>query len=698
VAAAGGLVLIDPLVDDWNALDRLVAGGGGCTGIVRTCNWHQRSIVDVASRYDVDIWARPHPADGVRDPVDHAISDRDEPFDGLRVIDVERADEIALWLPRQRALPGAGGMRRRPSGKVSPGPGSWGGRGQWTAGGTGGSRAGHKRRSARSGVMRQGNGAPGLWTRAVVAATSVGVLAAIVIGVIRLSAPPAAALASAAPTPAAAWATPNGDPFNRRVARSSISSANVKQLKRAWAIPITSSLAHSINPAGQFGSFASTPIIGPGGVGYFQDAANNVWAANIATGKILWRHDYNRPNEGPNGLTLEHGILYGTAATKAFALNAQTGHEMWHTGRLIDTAAQGRKALKIGAKEGVKQVKGVSPVGQGLNFAPQVSDGRVIVSTSGQPSGGALYALSARTGKTLWRLQEVVRPRDRPLGGAAGTAGAWNAPAIGPDGTIYLGLGNPYRDNDQGIHRATPLLYDNSVIAVNPATGKVKWHYQGVPNDFYDWDMQISPMFTTVHGRNVIIAGGKMGYVYELDAATGRLIFKTPVGKHNGHDNDSVLALHHKFHPKYPYRVFPGDLGGIETNAATDGNVAYVSTVNLYQTRPNPSAVLAGSQPFSQGSGDEVAINLATGKILWSTKLPSPPFGAATISNDLVFTTTYNGRVIAFSRTTGKIVWTGKLPSGTNSPLVIQGNTLVAVASLGASDSKPQVDAWQLPG
>jgi glucose dehydrogenase len=532
----------------------------------------------------------------------------------------------------------------------------------------------------------------------VAAIASVAVLVGGAIAVIRLSATSSSALASSTPVATGVWSTPNGDPFNHRVATSSISSANVRQLKRTWTIPITSSLAHSINPAGQFGFFASTPIIGPGDIGYFQDAANNVWAANIATGKVLWRHNYNRPNEGPNGLTLEDGVLYGTAATQAFALDASTGHELWHTGRLIDTAAQGRRAIKLAAKQGVKPIKGVSPAGQGLNFAPQISDGRVIVSTSGQPTGGVLYALSAKTGRTLWRRQEVVAPRDRPLGGAAGTAGAWNAPAIGPDGTIYLGLGNPYRDNDQGIHHATPLLYDNSVIAVDPATGKVKWHYQGVPNDFYDWDMQISPMFTTVHGRNVIVAGGKMGDVYELDAATGHLIFKTPVGKHNGHDRDSVLALHHRFHPKYPYRVYPGDLGGIETNAATAADVAYVSTVNLYQTRPGPSAVIAGMQPINQATGDEVAINLVTGKVLWSTKLPSPPFGAATVSNDLVFTTTYNGRVIAFSRATGKIVWQGRLPGGTNSPLVIQGNTLIAVASLGAGKRKPQVDAWQLPG
>ena len=125
VAAAGGLVLIDPLVDDWDAVDRLVAAEGGCTGVVRTCNWHQRSIPEAVSRYDVDVWARPHPDGLARYVVDHPVGDRDEPFDGLRAIDVERADEIALWLPRQRALVFGDAMIRTRGGELRVCPESW---------------------------------------------------------------------------------------------------------------------------------------------------------------------------------------------------------------------------------------------------------------------------------------------------------------------------------------------------------------------------------------------------------------------------------------------------------------------------------------------------------------------------------------------------------------------------------------------
>jgi hypothetical protein len=125
VAAAGGLVLIDPLIDDWDAVDRLVADGGGCAGVVRTCHWHQRSIAAVVSRYGVAVWARPDP-DG-RQPYafDHAVSEGDEPFAGVRVIDVERADEIALWLPGERALLFGDAMIRTTAGELRVCPDSW---------------------------------------------------------------------------------------------------------------------------------------------------------------------------------------------------------------------------------------------------------------------------------------------------------------------------------------------------------------------------------------------------------------------------------------------------------------------------------------------------------------------------------------------------------------------------------------------
>jgi Metallo-beta-lactamase superfamily len=124
IATRHGLVLIDPLVDDWDALDQLVADRGGCAGIVRTCHWHQRSVSEVASRYDAEVWAKRHRG-RVPDACDRAISDRDELFDELGVFDVERDDEIAVWLPRQAALVFADAMVRTRAGDLRVCPESW---------------------------------------------------------------------------------------------------------------------------------------------------------------------------------------------------------------------------------------------------------------------------------------------------------------------------------------------------------------------------------------------------------------------------------------------------------------------------------------------------------------------------------------------------------------------------------------------
>jgi hypothetical protein len=125
VASSQGLVLIDPLVVDWPTLDQLIDDSGGCAGVIRTCHWHQLSVTEVADRYRVEVWAKPHPDGRVPHPFDHSVVDRDELFDGFRGFDVERADEIAVWLPAQAALVFGDAMLRSSTGKLRVCPDSW---------------------------------------------------------------------------------------------------------------------------------------------------------------------------------------------------------------------------------------------------------------------------------------------------------------------------------------------------------------------------------------------------------------------------------------------------------------------------------------------------------------------------------------------------------------------------------------------
>jgi outer membrane protein assembly factor BamB/mono/diheme cytochrome c family protein len=496
-----------------------------------------------------------------------------------------------------------------------------------------------------------------------------------------------------------AWTTPNGEVFNHREANSQIDATNVEQLGVAWKLPIDVNLDNTFVPAAKFGDFASTPVFDGEGTVYFQDAANNVTAVSVETGLEKWKRVYNLPNEGPNGVTYDNGVIYGTTSTFAFALDAKTGKQLWRTPRLVITEAEGEaqfpEAEKVGGN--IKTKGAISPAGQGINFAPQVNDGKVFLSTSGQITGGEAIGLDAKTGKVLWKTDETKEPEDRAVGGTAGTGGSWNAPAIAPDGTVYYGIGNPYRTDNQAIKTPTELLYNDSTIALDPESGKVKWYYQGVPNDFYDWDMQISPIYVEEDGKDIVLDAGKMGYVYAMDAESGKLLWKTPVGIHNGHDEDGKLALEGKYHPtKYPYKVYPGILGGVETNMAESEGVAYVPIVNSYQERPDPNTTLGGGQSLDKSTGAMAAVEVSTGEVLWETELHQPSFGSATVSNDLVFTTLYDGTIVGLSREDGSIVWEEKLPGGTNSPLVVERATLIAVNSVPTGAAKPQIVAWRL--
>jgi outer membrane protein assembly factor BamB len=473
------------------------------------------------------------------------------------------------------------------------------------------------------------------------------------------------------------WSLPNATPDGTRDVASSINSSNVAKLKVAWKIPIT-------GVKGLYGVFASSPVFGSNGVVYLQDLGDNVYAVNSKTGKLLWKYKVpasETNGEGPNGVTLSDGTIYGETNTQAFALQAATGEQLWKTGALSDPSGPNLKA------------------GQGLNIAPQVVDGKVFLSTSGQLNGGVAYALDAKTGEVDWKFNETQDPGERNAGGPLGTGGAWGTPVV-QDGSVYFGIANPYRSINDAEQHATHLLYNDSTVSLNENTGKLQWYMQGVPNDFHDWDMQIGPMYTDSGpgGQPTVIDAGKMGVVYAMNAKTGKLYWKTAVGKHNGHDNDGLLGLEGKLHiKKFPYTFCPGILGGVETQMAMAGDTIYVPANNLCSSFKNKSEPIASSPSPTTGTGNFEALNLKTGQVEWNTPLPSSPYGAATVTNDLVFTTTFNGKLIAMNRSNGNIVWQQQLSAGTNSPLAIDGDTLVTAASYADGPGQtPEIVAYSL--
>jgi outer membrane protein assembly factor BamB len=481
------------------------------------------------------------------------------------------------------------------------------------------------------------------------------------------------------PAASGSWLYPNGDIANTRDARgSTISSANVAKLEEAWTFKLTGKAAKGVSA----GSLTAAPIV-QSGVVYFQDLDSNVYALALASGKLKWEYELNEPvksGPGPNGVAVAGGEVYGESPTAVFALNASTGRRIW-----VDSSLLGK--------------------GQGtFGIQPQVANGRVYLASQLGPArgGGILVALKASDGKVLWKFNTVVGADQGVRAVGAGAGGAWETPLVSSDGSVTYGIGNPYQTAASAIAHPSALLYTDSDVNLDAATGKLRWYYQGVTDDFKDWDMQASPISASINGVPVVIGGGKMGYVYAMNAKTGRLVWKTPVGEHNGHDADSLRALEHKSTLKAPYTILPGTVGGILTNMALAGNSLYVVTCDLAFTFTSLNQALSG-KTVGKPTGQVEALNLATGKIEWDTKVPDLPLGAATVSNDLLFTTLLNGVLVALNRKTGAIVSRHQLPTSANSPIAVAGNTVIVpaggLATGGGSGGggEPQVVAYTAP-
>jgi hypothetical protein len=121
---ADGLLLIDPLVEDWTWLDQSVAAEG-CAGIVRTIHWHQRAVASAADRYNAHVWARQPPSDLSSGSLDEPVANGGTLPGGVIGYWLADGDELALWLPVQQTLVFGDAMLRDRGGTLRRCPDSW---------------------------------------------------------------------------------------------------------------------------------------------------------------------------------------------------------------------------------------------------------------------------------------------------------------------------------------------------------------------------------------------------------------------------------------------------------------------------------------------------------------------------------------------------------------------------------------------
>jgi alcohol dehydrogenase (cytochrome c) len=503
------------------------------------------------------------------------------------------------------------------------------------------------------------------------------------------------------------WLMYGGNYWNDRYSPlKTITTANVRSLVPRMVFT---------HGAERLGSFETTPIV-VGGIMFITSPAtpnNIVRAFNLRTSKMVWQYEHKNAAVstaccGPNnrGVAVAGGSVFlGTLDGQLVALDQQTGKEKW--------------AVQVGDPAS----------GYTETMAPLVIGDMVIIGTSGAEYGirGFVKAYNAGSGaamwtwytlpdpqhggwwgkwsKTTWEGDDLHRDIAKEKADSAKYADAWQhgggsmwmTPAYDPDTkTLFVAIGNPSPDLDGAI-RPGDNLWTESVVAISATDGEFKWGYQEVPHDVWDLDAVSPPAIATVGGKKAVVEAGKTGFVYVLDAGTGKLIRRSA----------AFVPQQYLYAQPTPEGTFmlPGANGGEEWSPiAVHRELGYAYTVGLhqpmhYKTHYAPwenGRLWLGSAfvriPDAQGGfsgeyGNVNAIDLNTGKIVWSVKTDLPMMGGATATaGGLVFTGEGNGWFKAYDARTGAVLWQFYCGAGVNAaPSVfdLDGEEFVAVAAGG---------------
>jgi alcohol dehydrogenase (cytochrome c) len=456
---------------------------------------------------------------------------------------------------------------------------------------------------------------------------------------------------------------PNGDlEGTRAVADGPIDRGTVGRLESRWRFPLTAPPTYS-------GTFASTPVA-DGDTVYLQDLRSNVFALDRATGKPRWSRRYGAANEGPNGLAVDGGRVYGATDSEAFALSASTGEELWN--RHLTSRSE-----------------------QFVDVAPVPWEGLVFLSTVGYaPFGrGTIYALDAESGAVRWRFDTIAKPWRYPL--EAGGGGLWFPVSVDGDGRLYAGNSNPTPwggtpERPNGGAFPGPALYTDSLLVLDARTGRLLWHDQVTPHDVRDYDFQATPILASLDGRDLVFGAGKAGRVIAWDRETRARLWERAVGLHA---NDAGPL------PRRRVTVCPGLLGGVETPMAYAEGRLFVPVVDLCGWGSAIGRQELTEVDPAQGRGRLVALDATTGHVLWERRLPSPVFGCATVSNDVVFTSTYDGVVRALAVGSGRLLWLERMRAGVNACPAVVGDLVLVAAGVRRAERAPtpEVVAFGLP-
>ena len=438
-----------------------------------------------------------------------------------------------------------------------------------------------------------------------------------------------------------------------------INAANASRLGLQWTFQV-----------GDLGQFETTPLV-VDGILYGTGQSNRAFALDARTGRAIWRYQRNLPEKiqlccgrvNRGFAILGDRLFMATLDAHVIALDTKTGNPVWDV-----TAADYR-------------------AGYSFTLAPLVVKNEVIVGVSGGEFGvrGFVDAYDAATGRRLWRFETVPAPghpgHETWAGDSWKTGGApaWLTGAFDPElNLLFWPTGNP-APNMYGDDRLGNNLYSNSMLALDPDTGRLKWFFQFTPHDVHDYDATQIPVLVDAdwEGRphKLLIQANRNGFLYVLDrtdgkflsaAAMGRVTWAKAIGA-DGKPMVDTAAI-----PKMTATtVCPGALGltnWFSPSYDPAARLFYVATsteCDVFTGAPQQYRKghdFVGStdfvDPVERPSGALKAFDPFTGTEKWEFKYFSAPNGGAlSTAGGLVFAGDSDGNFIALNAQTGRDLW-----------------------------------------
>ena len=480
------------------------------------------------------------------------------------------------------------------------------------------------------------------------------------------------------------WLTYSGDYSGRRYSTlDQINAANAAKLVPQWAYQTMAG-----------GKFETTPLV-VDGVLYATGQDDRSFALDARTGRPIWQYQRALPADirpccgrVNRGLAiLGDKVFMGTLDSHVIALDSRTGNVIWDV-------------------DAVDYRKGYS-----FTLAPLAIKNLVLVGVSGGEYGirGFIEAYDAATGERKWRFYTVPAPgepgNDTWEGDSSKIGGspAWITGTYDPEtNTTFWTTGNPAPSN-RGEGRAGDNLYSNTLLALDPDTGKLKWHFQFTRHDEHDYDATQVPVMVDVDGEKLILQANRNGFFYVLDRSNGKLLHADAYAKvsWSKEKDPSGLPLPAKEGSPTPEgnRVCPGAAGATNWMSPTydpQTRLFYVTAreqCDVFSTAPQAyqaGHAYYGSAYFPNDDAEPFygalrALDPFTGTIKWEWKHPSPTWsGVLSTAGGVVFTGDAEGNFIALDAGSGKALWHFQCGASVySSPMTyaVNGKQYVAVAA-----------------